>query len=194
MSVTANDRRTQSRPSSNQSTTGSESEHLLQQFAGIPSDSSPEKVTSFLLMTDVDLPVDTPTLTFDGGLPGFPDNHTFVLMNTELAQEPFSILRCVDDPELEFVVVPPALFFPDYTPEIDDATIGRIGLQSADEALLLVILTVGEKAVDITANLLGPIVVNQKTLQAAQAVLAGQDYDLRQPLFNESIRDVYAED
>lgn len=140
-------------------------------------------------MTDAATTLDTPHLTFSGGLPGFPDVRTFVLVNNELAQQPFSIMKCIEDVELEFVVVPPQLFFPDYTPDIDDATVERIGLKVADDALLLVILTVGDETVNITANLLGPIVVNQKTNAAAQAILAGQDFDLRQPLFSEDIRE-----
>jgi flagellar assembly factor FliW len=144
-------------------------------------------------MTDSTTSVDTPQLTFSGGLPGFPDVRTFALVNTELAQEPFSIMKCVEDPELEFVVVPAMLFFPNYSPEIDESTAGRIGLTDVNDALLLVILTVGEEAVDVTANLLGPIVVNQKTNAATQAVLAGQDFELRQPLFADNIREALAD-
>jgi flagellar assembly factor FliW len=60
--------------------------------------------------------------------------------------------------------------------------------------LLLAILTVGEETADITANLLGPVVVNQKNNEAIQAVLAGQDFELRQPLFNEDIRSALSGD
>jgi flagellar assembly factor FliW len=139
-------------------------------------------------MTDTATTVESPHLTFSGGLPGFPDVRTFQLLNTELAQQPFSIMRCIEDAAIEFVVVPALLFFPSYSPEIDDATAERIGLQSAEDALLLVILTVGEETVDITANLLGPVIVNQTNNEAAQAVLAGQDFNLRQPLFSDDIR------
>lgn len=145
-------------------------------------------------MTDTATTVETPHLTFSGGLPGFPDVRTFALINTELAQAPFSILKCLEDADLEFVVVPAMLFFPDYSPEIDEATAGRIGLTKEDDALLLVILTVAEETVDITANLLGPIVVNKNTNEAAQAVLAGQDFELRQPLFAENIREALSDD
>ena len=134
-------------------------------------------------MTAVATMIDTPHLTFTAGLPGFPDAHTFVLFHTDLAADPFSIMRCVEDENLEFVVVPPTLFFPDYAPEIDEATAARIGLESADEALLLVTLTVGEELSQITANLLGPIVINRRNYSAAQAVLVNQNYDLRTPLF-----------
>lgn len=138
-------------------------------------------------MTAVATEIETPQLTFSAGLPGFPDARTFVLLQTELAQDPFSIMRCVEDEALEFVVVPPAPFFPEYAPEIDDATADRIGLENADDAVVLVMLTVGESISEITANLLGPVVINKANFQAAQAVLVNQGYDLRVPLFSKEI-------
>ncbi len=136
-------------------------------------------------MTAVATEIETPHLTFSAGLPGFPDARTFVLLQTELAKEPFSIMRCIEDEGLEFVVVPPQPFFPEYSPEIDDATADRIGLTDAADAILLVMLTVGESINDITANLLGPVVINRRNFQAAQAVLVNQGYDLRVPLFKD---------
>lgn len=130
-----------------------------------------------------------PTLNFATGLPGFPDARTFVLMNTELAQEPFSIMKCLEDDSLEFVVTTPVLFFPDYAPSIDDATVERLGVKSAEDVLLLVLLEVGDEAIDITANLMGPIVINKHTNAAVQAVLSGQGYELREPLFSKELRD-----
>jgi flagellar assembly factor FliW len=135
-------------------------------------------------MTAVATETETPQLTFVVGLPGFPEARTFELLHTDLAQEPFSILRCIEDEALEFVVVPPYLFFPDYAPEIDDATASRVELTDPKDALLLVILTVGEDITDITANLLGPIVVNSSNNMAAQAVLTSQGFELRTPLFS----------
>ena len=140
-------------------------------------------------MTAVATPVETetPALTFSAGLPGFPDARTFVLIQTELAKEPFSVMRCIEDEGLEFVVVPPHMFFPDYAPEIDDATIERIGLVDSADAIVLVTLSVGDELADVTANLLGPIVINYGNRQAVQAILVNQGYDLRVPLFNKEL-------
>ena len=127
-----------------------------------------------------------PELHFDGGLPGFPDVRRFVLVRLGDELSPFSVLRSVDSPDdpsgVEFVVTHPGLFFPDYAPEIDDDTAGRLELESADDALLLVIVTVADPVATSTANLLGPIVVNRHTRRAAQAVLATSGYELRAPL------------
>ena len=51
----------------------------------------------------------------------------------------------------------------------------------ADDALLLVILTVGADVTAATANLMAPVVINARTRQAAQVVVDGT-YPLRAPL------------
>jgi flagellar assembly factor FliW len=124
-----------------------------------------------------------PELHFAGGLPGFPDARRFVLVRIGDELSPFSVLRSLDGGgDVEFVVTHPGLFFPDYAPEIDDDTAERLDLRSADDALLLVIVTVTEPVADSTANLLGPIVVNRHTRSAAQAVLGASAYNTREAL------------
>jgi flagellar assembly factor FliW len=123
-----------------------------------------------------------PVLQFAGGLPGFADLHEFSLIRWGGDHSPLSLLRSVDSPDTEFVVAPPEAFFPDYQPEIDDATAERLNLQDTEDALMLVILNVDKEPQDATANLLGPIVVNRHTLDAAQVVLTGTDYETRTPL------------
>jgi flagellar assembly factor FliW len=131
--------------------------------------------------------VEVPELLFAGGLPGFPDVRRFVLVRLGEDDSPFSVLRSLDDSSehpsgVEFVVTHPGLFFPDYEPEIDDDTAGRLELKSAEDALLLVIVTVADPVAASTANLLGPIVVNRHTRAAAQAVLGNSGYATREAL------------
>jgi flagellar assembly factor FliW len=124
-----------------------------------------------------------PELHFASGLPGFPDARRFVLVRLGDETSPFSVLRNLDGAaDLEFVVTHPGLFFPDYEPEIDDDTANRLELTSADDALLLVIVTVTDPVSASTANLLGPIVVNRHTRAAAQAVLGASGYNTREAL------------
>lgn len=130
-----------------------------------------------------DIATEVPTLRFDAGIPGFPGAHEFALVTWQDEDSPFSIMMCVDGDPLEFLVVPPMLFFPDYAPEIDDDVAERIELETAEDALLLVIVTVPEDATKATANLLAPIIVNRHSRHALQAVLAEGSYDLRAPLF-----------
>jgi flagellar assembly factor FliW len=131
-------------------------------------------------MTAVLTETQLPELTMAGGLAGFPDAERYALVEVPEAT-PLFLLRSLDVPGLEFVVVPPAVFFPDYAPEIDDASAARLGLIDAEDALLLVVLTVGASATDATANLLAPVVINQRTRAAGQVLLQGE-WPLRAPL------------
>ena len=140
-------------------------------------------------MTDTAAQIDQelPELHFAGGLPGFPGVRRFVLVRVGDEASPFSVLRSLDEgpddgPGPEFVVTHPGLFFPDYEPEIDDETANRLELKSADDALLLVIVTVADPVAASTANLMGPIVVNRHTRAAAQAVLGNSGYATREAL------------
>ncbi len=81
-----------------------------------------------------------------------------------------------------FVTAAAEAFFPDYHPEIDDATAARLGLTAAEDALVLLLVTIAEEVTRSTANLLAPVVVNARTLEAEQVVLTGQDLPLRAPL------------
>ena len=122
-----------------------------------------------------------PTIELVEGMPGFPQLRSFALVRLDEAGLLYA-LRSVEAPEVRFLVVPPAPFFPDYAPELEDATAARLGLAGAEEALLLLVVTPGERPQDATVNLLAPLVVNSRTAAAAQVVLGDPDLPLRQKL------------
>jgi len=121
-------------------------------------------------------------LAFVLPLPGFPQATRFTLEPVEEQAGVLSILRSLDQDGLEFVVALPEAFFSEYSPELDDATVERLELRSADDALVLVILTVAERIEHTTANLMAPVVVNRHTGNAVQALLVSSGYDIRTPL------------
>ena len=107
-------------------------------------------------------------------------------MQVDDAQDsPFFVLRSLEDADLEFVVVPPVVFFPDYAPELDDDTVDRLGITSAEDVLALVMVTLGANPAEATANLLAPLVINRHTLDAVQTVLVASGYDVRAPLIRQ---------
>jgi flagellar assembly factor FliW len=125
---------------------------------------------------------DSPIVHFTVGIPGFPHSHDFVVVALGPQLEPFAKLRCVDTPGLEFVVAPPGLLFPDFTVEIDEESVSTLGLRSADDAIVLVIVTLAKAPAVPSANLLGPLVVNRSTLSALQVVQHGSGYGVAVPL------------
>lgn len=113
-------------------------------------------------------------------MPGFPGRTRFALVQLDESGV-LCALRSVEDPDLRFLVVPPNVFFPDYAPEIDDATVSSLGILSADDVLVLVVVNPGDSAGAATANLLAPVLVNTVSRQAGQVVLT-DDLPVRAPL------------
>jgi flagellar assembly factor FliW len=128
--------------------------------------------------------METPVIEMAAGLPGFPDARRFVLVEWGDEGSPFSVLRSLDHDRLEFLVAAPVVLFPDYAPVLDDPTADALELRAAEDALVLVLITVAERAEDATANLLAPLVINVHTLRGAQVVLPDAPVeDLRRPLW-----------
>ena len=122
---------------------------------------------------------DAAVLDFAGGLPGFPADRAFRLEMLAPELGPFLLMRSVTQTEICFVLTVVGSLFPDYAISIDEQHVANLGLESADDALVLAIVTLGEPA---TANLLGPVVVNRRTLAAAQVVQYESGYRASEPL------------
>lgn len=125
-----------------------------------------------------------PALTFPAGLPGFSDQHTFVLSQWGGPDSPYSQLTSMDKPDLAFIVAPPERFFTDYEVELPDADAQMIDLSESDDPLVLVLITLAEPVEGATANLLGPLVVNTRTRLGAQIVLPDSSYGTQVPLIS----------
>jgi flagellar assembly factor FliW len=121
-------------------------------------------------------------IAFPAGLPGFPDAHRFELTPWGPDDTPFMLMTAVDDANLGFVVVAPWDFYPEYEFDLDPATAERLGLQEPHDAIVFCVVTVRDRPQDATLNLLGPIVINRFTFDAAQVVLPTSAYSVRAPL------------
>ncbi|MGZ6792278.1 MAG: flagellar assembly protein FliW [Mycobacteriales bacterium] len=139
--------------------------------------SSPSQVSTLAVAA-----ADVPELVFPTGLPGFPGERRFALVRWGAFEGPYSLMVDLDDPDVRFLVMPPYVFFPDYVVDLDDAIAAKIHLDKAENCLLLVIVTLGSRPEDATANLLGPVVINLETREGVQAVLAESGYSTRVPL------------
>jgi flagellar assembly factor FliW len=122
-------------------------------------------------------------IVFGDGLVGCEDWKRFVLQET-MEAGPFKLLQSLDDPRVSFVVTDPYLLLPDYSFEMTEADVEKIGLESASDALVLCILVVKqEPELSVTANLLGPLVINVKQRRGVQVILAQSGYSARFPVF-----------
>jgi len=121
------------------------------------------------------------------GLYGFEHAKRFCLLDHTKAAA-FRWLQCVDAPGLAFVVVNPYDFFADYEVELDDQEAAAIELRAPEDALILSLVTLGERAAEATANLVGPIVINARSRKAKQVVLANQAYTTKHRLLPDPLR------
>jgi len=119
---------------------------------------------------------------FPAGLPGFQHLHSFELLPLGSHDCAFSALVSCDDPSVRFVVVSPWEFRPDFELELDPSVSSLLGVVDTADALVLCVVTPGKSGGDTTINLLGPIVVNRRTLEARQTVQPGPRSRVREPL------------
>lgn len=129
-----------------------------------------------------DLVVDeSRVLRFPEGLPGFPAETEWVLVpHAADGASPFVWLQSARRADLAFLLMPPALAFPDYAPPLPPDVDGA----AASGASLWVVVTVpaGDPRA-MTANLLGPIVLEEGARRGRQVVLGDDRYTTRHPVF-----------
>jgi len=118
-------------------------------------------------------------VTVIGGLIGLSGYENFIIIRYQ-DDSPFYWLQCVDEPELALVMVNPLLFKPDYDPPIPLSVNQELDIQAAAELSVFVIVTIpAGNPQDMTANLLGPLVVNPRSRRAKQLVLDDRLYSHR---------------
>jgi flagellar assembly factor FliW len=123
-------------------------------------------------------------LVFPRGLPGFEDRHRFLALSLP-GREPLVFLQSADDPALCFVTLPVLAVEPAYQLKVsrDDLALVGLPLNSAprigDDVLCLTVICFRETGA--TANLLAPVVVNLRNLNAVQAVDPDCRYSHQQP-------------
>lgn len=110
------------------------------------------------------------------GLLGFTQYHRYVLIEHQ-RETPFLWLQCLDNPDLAFVVVDPRCFMADYQPAPLPSIMRDLAVEQPEDLKVLVILTIPPgKPQEMTANLMGPVVVNLKTRQGRQLVTENPRY------------------
>jgi flagellar assembly factor FliW len=131
---------------------------------------------------DLDIEEDR-ILHMPSGMIGFPDVNRYVLLEHQEGS-PFLWLQSVDRTELAFVLTDPLLFKPDYEVEIgaEDREALDLANGSREVQTLVVVNLSGAGPKEVTANLLGPVVINPSKGLARQVVLYRSTYSHRHPL------------
>jgi flagellar assembly factor FliW len=123
------------------------------------------------------------------GLFGFPESKRYTLLEHRKGS-PFVWLQSVDNGSLAFVLVDPLLVKPDYEVQINPQDMDELQLADAPDGiqtLVIVNIASGEK-VQLTVNLLAPIVINVKQKSGKQIILSDNRYSLRHPIPSNGIK------
>lgn len=89
-------------------------------------------------------------------------------------------LASTERPEIRLFTLDAERHLPGYSPELPDDRAAELGIATADQALLLVVVTPSQQG--STVNLLAPIVVNRETGAAVQLVLDDDAFPVRAEL------------
>lgn len=95
---------------------------------------------------------------------------------------PVQWLQSLEAPEVLFPVVDLSLVADDYALDLDDETVAALGMERAEDAQMLGILTLHPDPAAISVNLRAPVVVNRRRATAAQLVLQDRDLPTRHPV------------
>jgi flagellar assembly factor FliW len=122
------------------------------------------------------------------GMLGFPDKTRFVILQHR-EDSPFFWYQSVDDPALAFVITNPFIFKSDYEVDVGNM-VEEMSWNEEEEnnnLELYVVVNIPKGAPDkATANLIGPILINNKTRQAVQMAIANSPYSYRFPLIRKN--------
>ncbi|OUU26113.1 MAG: hypothetical protein CBC04_05550 [Verrucomicrobia bacterium TMED44] len=105
------------------------------------------------------------------GLFGFADVRFLDLVYDE-EELPFMWLREEKKDGLAFIVLEPGGIIPNYSVEVSDADVQVLGITGPEDTMILNIVTLPPDQVGkISLNLVGPIIVNRRSLVGKQCII-----------------------
>jgi flagellar assembly factor FliW len=122
-------------------------------------------------------------VSFPAGLLGFEKFKDYILLDAQ--QKPFFYLQSIDVPDLAFILIDPFLFRPDYSLDVNDEVLGEIGVSQPDDVLVFAIVTVPGEGGAVTANLMGPIIINKANRLGMQSVLGDARWRVKHDIMAE---------
>jgi flagellar assembly factor FliW len=126
-------------------------------------------------------------ISLPGGMPGFLDCKRFVIIEREETW-PFYVFQCVDNKDLSFFIMNPFLFKPDYEVRLDQVIKEMMWLADDHDQIKIyaIVNTTAGIPEKITANLLGPLIINTRNGEAVQLVLHNSPYSHKHLIFGEA--------
>jgi flagellar assembly factor FliW len=120
-------------------------------------------------------------LIFPQGLVGCEDWKRFVLITDDEVELPIARLQSLDDPGVSFIVTTPSIIEPTYTATLSTEQRADLDLDDTTQPIVYCTLNVQSDGL-LTANLLGPLVLNPHNRRGKQVVLNESQYSTQHPI------------
>lgn len=129
-------------------------------------------------------------LNFPVGLYGFEKERDFIRLPFNAnVESPMEWLQSLQTPGLAFVITDPFLYIPGYSVKLTEEEKKQILFEPGNKLITRAIVTIPENYLEMTANLVAPIVINLDAGVARQFVLTSMEYDTRHFLLPQDVRE-----
>ena len=129
-------------------------------------------------------------LNFPIGLYGFEKERDFfrLPLNPNI-ESPMEWLQSLQTPSLAFVITDPFVYVPGYSLKLTENEKKQIQFEPGNTLITRAIVTLPENYLEMTANLVAPLVINLDSGLARQFVLTTMEYDTRHFLLPQEVRE-----
>ncbi|HOJ50610.1 MAG TPA: flagellar assembly protein FliW [Spirochaetota bacterium] len=123
---------------------------------------------------------------FPEGIYAFENLRNFYILKMD-NDNVFHLLQSEERPEIAFIIINPYLFKKDYVLNVREEDLKYIKILSEEDAeknlAVFTIVTINENS--MTANLLGPIIINLKEKIGKQALALNEEYSTKHDILSE---------
>jgi len=135
---------------------------------------------------EIDIP-ESEVITFEEGLPGFENLKKFAIISR--GSEPIMWLVSLEDEKVALPVMNPWIVRVDYNVQVPKEIVEDLEIEKEEDVKVWSIVVIPQdEPLDMTINLLAPIVVNARNRKAAQIILDNPEYDIRHSVKEEMER------
>lgn len=117
-------------------------------------------------------------IRFPRGLFGFEEERSFFLLPFQGSGGSLLCFQSARTPHLAFVAMNPFSLKPDYAPVLTAEELRELEVERSEELCFYTLCVVRSPVADSTVNLRCPVAVNDRTHQAMQVILEGEDYHM----------------
>lgn len=125
-------------------------------------------------------------ITMERGMFGFEEykKYTILFDSEKEGKANVSWFQSVEEPGLAFPVINPLVVKEDYNPVVEDELLKGLGEITEENIVILLLLTVPQDAIQMTANLKAPIIINADTRKGAQVVVENEEYEIKYKIYD----------